>query len=653
MEDRRNRGETYDHKRLPSRPLVSGGTTHAVNGAAFEDLGTSLQAGTSRTTVNGGWGQSSSQVRSTAGQAQKFKPAPSRQPSPMPKSKYLSGQNAAGNRGYAASRSTSKKPTGQSKSVVDLDSDLSSSTDPMDLFSQPDYDVDPSTSQKPLVNHGKFKPPGCTTAAKSGQKSSSGQNKEDKKALEKKEKESQEVYIDPNGERHEYHPSFLPKKGKFAGMKISKNKVNHDESSQDASLPVSKSQEPISKENLSSKAYEPPRWADSMPGPSNRKKQEAFMDLTSPPKYAEDDSIVYVKHPSPLSGKSANSNRRLSPSPPRSRQPMLSRKPTTSENLAENTRFGPPKGRPLPRPIGRAALNAAEKEIPQSKQASQGPGSSQTRGGLSLTKALDIVPVASFYGWGESAKKRPESRGRSRSRSVSLECSSPKTIRKTKLEEFPVLSPPSSPPKPSAFPTMSPLRGAEPSPPPPKRSTMKRLASPSRVPSALPMPLPKPRRQDESKAKTQVKPSKANADKGKGKAKEISRPSDEDEEDMDSDYGKKNKKQSRQRKPKLKAFPMSTQVLASIGSSPSSSSQPFASRPGKRTSEGGSDDERVSKKFRMGRDSLLESPTRLPFEDEGDSMYRSACRPQHPLPLLRHTPSFKPHASSRENSRSH
>jgi len=267
--------------------------------------------------------------------------------------------------------------------------------------------------------------------------------------------------------------------------------------------------------------------------------------------------------PSPLGKKSSNSNRPRSPSPSRSR-------PQDVE---------PPRPRPKPRPKRAATVSS------QSNNHSEMHGSSQSK----LVSMIDNV-----------ASTSRQSRVR---RSESVECSSP---RKMRPDPFPMRSLTSSS-RPGTHSDSAPLRDSSASP---VSDATKSKISASRTPSGFPMPLTPKKSIEKHDVVATVKPDKRK-NKGKGKAKHDSE--DEDEYDSflsDSGSNKAKKKYERNLKKtavKARAFPMSTQMLASIASpsAPSSSnkSSPFESPLSrKRYSDDGSDDGRISKKSRKERD---------------------------------------------------
>jgi hypothetical protein len=120
------------------------------------------------------------------------------------------------------------------------------------------------------------------------------------------------------------------------------------------------------------------------------------------------------------------------------------------------------------------------------------------------------------------------------------------------------------------------------------------------------MPSPQLKTNDKPKTKTSIQVSREK-NKGKDKVQTSLFSEEENADDLHTlEKRKKEKTKARKLEKKAKAFPMSTQLLASIGSPtlPSiwSSSPPGPSRTAKRVSQSGSDNERISKRSRTKRE---------------------------------------------------
>lgn len=448
------------------------------------------------------------------------------------------------------------------------------------------------------------------------------------------------AFVDEQGKQHAYDPKFPPKK-QFAGLKFTKTKKT--EQAADSSLVT------ISKES------EKEQYLEQISTRASHLNKDTSKSTPTTSKTTEyGDDVVYV---SPLSGKNANSNRRTSPIPSR-----------IHKKLPSNTA----QPRPVPRPKngGRPApfsLNSQPKSTCE-------PRSSQTNPPSSSTAPLDMMPV-------DTSSQTSVALEQYRTWSESPE----RSEQKAEPDDFPNLSPPSSPASRKQitvddFPFVSPLSGTK-----IPAETIKPHASSSRMPVPFPMPSPQSKTDGKPKTKPYIQANQEK-DKGKGKSKvQISLFSEEEDAvDLKASEKRKREKKARKLEKKAEAFPMSTQVLATIRS-PSvpptwSSSPPGPSRSGKRTSEGGSDDERISKRSRTQRDAyvsflfqhfsfslmvpvwlrLLQSPARHLFDDEGDSsknllhlmqitlftnfssIHFSSCRPKNPLSILRHSSTMQP-----------
>ncbi|KIM44795.1 hypothetical protein M413DRAFT_362806 [Hebeloma cylindrosporum] len=419
------------------------------------------------------------------------------------------------------------------------------------------------------------------------------------------------AFVDEQGKQHAYDPKFPPKK-KFAGLKFTKTKKT-EQASDNSMVPISRDSE--KEQYLEQKSTRT----------SHLNKDMAKSTATTSKSAEGDDDVVYV---SPLSGKSANSNRRTSPIPSRVHRRLPSN--TTQPPSAQPRPVPRPKngGRPVPFP-----LNSEHKSTYE-------PRSSQTNAPSSSAAPLNMMPI-------DTSSQTTVALERYRTWSESPE----RSEKKAELDDFPHLSPPSSPARKRItvgdFPFVSPLGGTK-----TRAEPMKSHASSSRLPVPFPMPSPQSKTDDRPKGKPYIQPSQAK-DKGKGKNKVQIGPCSEEEDAGGLKASEKRKREKKAKKLEKKAdpFPMSTQVLASIRSPsvpPTWSSSPAGpSRSGKRTSEGGSDDERISKRSRTERDALLQSPARLLFDEEGDSISispnvdpKSLCPycdtplPSSPSPLL-------------------
>ncbi|KAJ3511915.1 hypothetical protein NLJ89_g3827 [Agrocybe chaxingu] len=615
--------------RLPKRPRSQ----------PLEDFAPTLCPGSSqRNGAYGAKGSSQSSTQSRIGNS-KFKPAldtGSKHSGTRPSSKGTGGTTNKSTSGSSrpgtqeAKGSTVKKPQFRTfTGYVDADEEVSSSEDEMDLLSsQPGYSDDDCRVYRSSKSSEK------TTSPKRGSSGNSwsagfdagtprpkvGQNGKTKA----EKKLTKEVDIDFTVETHYQHshdPAILDQKSKnLQKLKISKVKKDAaGDPPASPSLPPSSSStslrrnKPPSKENSSSHA---------------RKEKPKFLD--PPSRGRDDEAVALIAHTaaSTISVIFEVNNKASSPWP--------------------KSLLGPQNPAPRPR-AQRNTQTVTDLPSSQGSRSSFGQGGSQTRPALSMT---DILDLSQSQGPSTSRRKssqlqhRSRSRSRERSRELSPECEV-----RVVPQPFPNLSPtssPSKPPCPAEFPLMSPLRESLEEEP-----RHKPKSSFARIPQAFPMSPPVSKDlQDDSGEKTRVKPS------GTGKEKSLL----SEEEDLPvvvkkrAGKGKEKEKDTRKAKgtirvrKKLDPFPMSTQVLASIDSpsvprarSPSGSTPPSKKRP----SEDGSGDDRVSKKSRKYISELLRSPTRLPFEDEGDSITispnvdpRTLCPycdvplPSSPSPLL-------------------
>lgn len=441
------------------------------------------------------------------------------------------------------------------------------------------------------------------------------------------------AFVDERGKQHTYDPKFLPKR-QFAGLKFTKTKKTEQA--------VDSSVAPISKQSEKEQYLEQISTTTSY---LNKDTAQSTAAASKTTKY--DDDVVYV---SPLSGKSANSNRRTSPIPSRIHKKLPSN--TTRPRPVPRPKNG---GRPAPFSSNSQPLSTCE---PRSSQTNPPPSSAAPLKMMTVDISSQTnVALERYRTWSES----PE---RSEQQAVP--------------DDFPNLSPPSSPASRKQiivddFPFVSPLSGTK-----IQTEPIQLHASSSRMPVPFPMPSPQSKTDGKPKTKLYIQANHAK-DKGKGKVQSSLFSEEEDAGDLKTSEKQKREKKARKLEKKAKAFPMSTQVLASIRSpsvpSTWSSSPAGPSRSGKRTSEGDSDDERNSKRSRTERDAyvsflfqhfsfsfmvpvwlrLLQSPARLLFDDEGDSsknllhltqttlftifssMHFSPCRSKNPLSILRHS----------------
>ncbi|KAF8159864.1 RTC4-like domain-containing protein [Crassisporium funariophilum] len=409
----------------------------------------------------------------------------------------------------------------------------------------------------------------------------------------KSTKTSDRKYMHHDGKTHDWDPRFPP--SQTVALKSLKFKKNKMAGSQDET-PVASSSLPKPqlglKENDNGYTFGPRTVVEKKQQAS---KEKQFARAGSPrirgsktKKQLEDDSDGEVV--SPLGVKS--SNRRDSP-----REPLAA--------------SGPPRPRPVARPTHKS----------QAAASGSNPHNRKPAGSTSQPKSNPAVPALESFALGRGKATI----GKKHSRSPSPDDLYSQPMEKTRAaSDFPV--PLSSP---QAFPTMSPLGGMQKIRPKPipKKTNLKnnseaKFAGVSRFVSAFPMPSPQSGSKIMADDNVQLK--------GKGKAKASPINDSDDAEDEDEDNGK------RQRL-KPQAFPMSKQVLASIGS-PSVPGR--SSRSEKRPSEGGSGDDRHLKRGRLEHDLHL-------FEDEGDSISispnvdpRTLCPycdtplPSSPTPLL-------------------
>jgi len=355
------------------------------------------------------------------------------------------------------------------------------------------------------------------------------------------------VHVDSNGREHHYHPNFHPS-NVYSHLKFKKNKSDSKVEEITASSKPSSSLPP-SRLDLTGDNY-----------------GGSILESKRPHEVKANDN-GYVKKTGSL--KKANSSQ-TTVSPPRRNSQQAKPQSFTLSDKPEFDKNNKPRPRPKPRPV-------SKKQTDQKSQLrSNSRSRSRSQGGLVAT----VTPAA-----------------------------------------FPIISPPSSPFVPSSktktadFPSISPLRDLNPHlNHEPRRP--KPLGSCSRLPNPFPMVSPPPKRREEggeARGRTHVKRTK---EKEKGKLKEndvglFSRSEGEHDKNEPSfvtskkgkGKGKEKERVStveneRQQREKLNKFPMSTQMFESIDSSP-------PSWQGKRSSEGGSEDERITKKSKTESDTYV------------------------------------------------
>ena len=430
----------------------------------------------------------------------------------------------------------SPKPT-RSISIKKPLSDFSESEDELDLLSSSQADPDDSQPSK--------KPP----VSKAGK------------------------YVDEKGKEHDYDPKFLPTKSKaLAKIKFTKTKKlgGEDDTITPASSASSLKSHPVLKEN----GQDFGSWVNDLKKQAADKQAtgDTSMGNTKASTGSVDEDALEIS--SPLLVKS---NSRLNRSQPPPKQPIHREPPNACI---------PPRSRnrPLPRKPNTDAGGSKPSDTTGS-----GLNTWSTLGFKSsaiITDGLELVPVARKTTKTATKKKSP-----SRSPSPEITISTP--TRKDRLGSRSLSSPQNFP-----MDMISPLgekvhQKTLPKPRPKTHVNTANLPSfeASRNLSAFPMPSP----QSRNRAGTRV----TSQSKGKNKAQPfpLDDPGEDeldDESDCDAAGGEKGRlkdKGRRKPQPKPQAFPMPTQMLASIGALPKGVHQ-------KRISEGCSDDERQAKKKR-------------------------------------------------------
>jgi hypothetical protein len=358
---------------------------------------------------------------------------------------------------------------------------------------------------------------------------------------------------DDNGKFHKFHPNFQPKKKGLNGLKFNKIKKTMGDPSDSTPSNASSSTLPISKE----------QW-------TNRQLlSTSFGGSTAPQK--EDSQTSFELSPNPFPRSTCN----RSPSPTRHMPTAHFPKRTQGRTAVENTR-------PQPRPLRRAADTQQKTQPLSDIGIPDNDVSSPTRRHigplpfpLSLTQSENI-------GTAKTRQSPP--------------------VEKLAPAAFPLLSPMASPVRSSEFPSLTPLasqenRGIK----KPSYLNAKRKGTITQVLPTTPMPAKGKIAKDVS-AFPMLSPLSslaisANEERaGKFRLKQKDRSGyrrETDGSDIKELHGSSNQ-------PKAQPFPMSTQVLYSIGS-PDTPPTPGPSRLGKRSSSDGSDNEQKRKRTRKDK----------------------------------------------------
>lgn len=374
-------------------------------------------------------------------------------------------------------------------------------------------------------------------------------------------------HMDKKGRRHDFDHKFPPEKPNVLA-KLKFNKIKKPLGAEDSMTgPPSSSSSLRNQAGFKENGPDFASWANDLKNQSVD-KQQAIGDISvgslkTDICSVDDDDILQVF--TPLHVKS--SNQRLSPPQSLTKQPIQPKVPNTS-------RPSRPKPRPLPRPSRKSNADAGGSKPPNN-----------TGSGLTTWKTpqfLELIPL----GRAKPATTTRKKKNPSRSPSPEISISTPK-----KKD-----GPGSQPSSTKSFPMdmISPLREKEqqkPLPEPRSKVYVNPLsfeASPK--PKAYPMPSP----QSTDKVGT-----RATSQSNKARPFPLD-DLDGDEGDEESDYNaskrkvKAKGKQKSQHKPQ--AFPMPTQMLASIG--PRNVPKEKLMKHHKRLSENCSDDERRKKKKR-------------------------------------------------------
>lgn len=464
--------------------------------------------GRQKTHVSQGGSRSSSESRGS-----KFKPVLPE----VPRSKNI------------VSSSSSRSQSSHIRSLIaakTLEEDENDDDDELDLLSESSQhgsEHDPSSSLKP-VNNSRRTNPSVTKHTHISTKTVKSN---------KSQKQAGRGIDETTG--LEYHPQFLPQ-SVLKSLSFKKNKPQDNKQEYfTPSLSNSTLDVLVSKENKLPGNNGPSSW-DLVPEQKGKEKAE-ILDLTSSPAKGWDDSDA--KSPSPLSGKSANSNRPATPSSPSGSYLPLPDRSRYDNNETPKQDSGNARSKMRPRhiPKDRTTLDATENRDRN--------GRKYTKSIISTTKTVDA-----------------------RSRSESVQIVSPKQKMK-------------GPAKPAPFPVKALDEDLQPRSKPVDKPK-KVPGSSTRAPKLFPLFV---------SGQPGQATDKSNNIKGKGKNKDILNITEDEEEDEGEDS-----EDERRKKLKPKAFPISKELFSSTNTSRSLGSA------GKRLSEASSGDERSSKKSRKGLD---------------------------------------------------
>lgn len=311
-------------------------------------------------------GSKSGSWSSSEARGNKFKPAEA--------SRSGNVASSSSSRGYGKlARST----------ITEEDEDTDDDDDELDLLSGasslPGSDFDPSTSQKPVhTSRGTY--PTVTKNTHISTKDVKTNNPGSRSKAGFTELKT--------GIYHEYHPDFLPKKKELPSFK----KTKTEDVKQGTGYPsssLSTSLYSVSKENK----------LPGKNGPSSRhlsSDHNAVLDLTlSSPVKAGDDSDA--RSASPLSGKSANSNRPATPSSASgSRLPLPGRnRYGTDDTPKQDAANARPAMRPRPRPVVKAQTTHDVADVRQNiRRKDIGLTASTTKTGLSRSRSESVQIIS-------------------------------------------------------------------------------------------------------------------------------------------------------------------------------------------------------------------------------------------------------------------
>ena len=328
-------------------------------------------------------------------------------------------------------------------------------------------------------------------------------------------------YVDDKGKEHDYDPKFLPSKSN-ALAKIKFIKIKKSGGEDNMTIPSSSSCSLKNQVGFKENSQDFGSWVHELKNQAANKQVVGGCSVN-------DDALEIS---SPLSVKS--SNQRLTPPRPPRKQPIH---PLPNVSLPPRPRLRPP-----PRPTLKSSSGAG------GSRPSANAGSGLTTWSASQFKSnanfVDVEPTP-----GSSTKTIMKKKSPSRSPSPEITISTPKSSAKN----FPMDM-------------ISPLEGKKVQQKPLPQPGSKIYVNPpsfeaSRKLNEFPMPSP----QSSDKARTR----KTSQSKGKNKAQPFPLDElDEDEGDEEGDYdgkGKVKAKGRRKSQTKLRTFPMSTQMLASIG----------------------------------------------------------------------------------------